>query len=31
MERGWAYERPNPYERPGLSWDPYGLRWDGGN
>ena len=19
---------PNPYERPFLSWDPYGLRWD---
>ena len=31
MERGWAYQRPNPYELPSLSWDPYGQRWDGGN
>jgi hypothetical protein len=30
-ERGWAYEHPNAYERPGMSWDSYGLRWDGGN
>jgi hypothetical protein len=28
MERGW---QPNAYERPGMSWDSYGLRWDGGN
>jgi hypothetical protein len=27
MERGWA----NPYERPGMTWDSYGQRWDGGN
>jgi hypothetical protein len=28
---GWygppAY--PNPYVRPFLTWDPYGVRWDG--
>ena len=28
MERGW---QPNAYERPGMSWDSYGQRWDGGS
>jgi hypothetical protein len=31
MERGWADEWPNPYKRPGMSWDSYGQRWDGVN
>jgi hypothetical protein len=31
MERGWAYGRSNPYERPSMSWDSYAQRWDGGN
>jgi hypothetical protein len=28
--RAFAYQ-PNAYSRPGMSWDSYGQRWDGGN
>jgi hypothetical protein len=31
LSPGYAYYGPNVYQRAGLSWDPYGVRWDGGN
>jgi hypothetical protein len=27
---GFGYNAPRSTTRPMMSWDPYGLRWDGG-
>jgi hypothetical protein len=28
---GRGYDSPRATSRPSQTWDPYGLRWDGGN
>ena len=28
---GYGYDSPRATSRPDATWDPYGLRWDGGN
>src|SRR5262245_24320756 len=30
MGRGWGSQSPRYTTRPSQSWDPYGMRWDGG-
>jgi hypothetical protein len=30
LGRGWGSLAPRATSRPGESWDPYGMRWDGG-
>jgi hypothetical protein len=29
--RAYGYDSRPATTAPGMSWDPYGLRWDGGN
>jgi hypothetical protein len=29
--RGWGRQAPRATVRPSVSWDRYGMRWDGGS
>ena len=30
-DRGWGRQAPRAPIRPNVSWDRYGMRWDGGS